>query len=233
MKQKYGREEVRFVRINGRVVPIRKRKAEGITALGTGAMISAGAALKSADIVKEAHQFYGRSANLRGASKLVFSKGSPTYRELIRNAAVTRIAGKRLARKGFGTLALGLGLGSALVTLGIKKLSPKNQTEEETMAKAATATGLVTAGALGIFGRKANLDGLVKIARKAKGKKAVDELFGLWSKNGIRKTTNTIRKYSRATYKGVKPKPKDVFKGKQQDLFGQKPFGMRKLLGKD
>jgi hypothetical protein len=227
------RSDIRFVRIGGRVIPIKKRKVQGVTAVGVGSLIAAGSAARSAEMVNTATQLYGRSANLRGASKLA-GKGSATYRELIRNAAVTRIAGKKLSRKGFGALALGLGVGSALVTLGIKKLSDKKDSDESVMAKAAAVTGAVTVGSLAIFGHKTRLGSLVKMSRIAKGKKPVEELFKIWSKSGMKKTANTIQKYAKTQYKGVKPKPKDIFKGKQQDLFGgNKPFGMKKLLGKD
>lgn len=231
----YREREVRFIRINGRVVPIKKRKIDGVAALGGAAAISTGAGIYAAESVKKSNFAYARSANLRGASKLVISKKAPAYMKLVRDSAEFRIAGKKLARHGFGALAFGVSTASALATLGVHKLSNKNTPEETKMAKSAAISGLITAAGLGVFGRKAKLGSLVKMARKANAKKPVSELFGLWSNQGVKRTAATIKKYSKTAYKGPKPKPKDAYRGTQQDLFGHSPkkFDIKNLLKKN
>lgn len=226
--------EVTFVRINGRVIPIKKRKLQAASAFGAAAILTTGGGLVAADMVKKANFAYGKSANLRGASKLVFSKAAPKYMSLIRESAALRIQGKAFARKGFGALAFGTATAAALASLGIKKLASKKDSDEEVMTKAATASAVAAGIGLAIFGRKTKLTGLVKLAKRSNPNKPVSELFGMWSRHGRKRTMATINKYGKTAYKGVKPKPTSVYNAKQVDLIPpEKKFDIRKWIKKN
>lgn len=202
-----------FRRINGRIIPIKRSSLKikkddykGASQIGAGAAISAASGIYAAKAIRKANFFYGRSANLRGASKLA-QAGSRIRSSLIKQSAISKLAGKAFAKKGFGALLAGTTLAAGLATVGTSKLL-KNRTSDEKKLATAGLVGSVASGVgFAMFGRRTKISSLAKLIKVANPKATVSSAFSMYSSQGAKKTMNTIRKFSSSTFsfgKGVK-----------------------------
>ena len=220
--------DVKFVRIRGRIVPIRKKQddAKGVAMIATGAATSIASGLYAGKQIQKANFAFARSANLRGAAKLVFSKKSPNYGGLIKQSAAFKMAGRSLTRKSSAALFIGTSIGGVLASVGANRIfNDKNRDKKSLKVE---SIGLAV-GALGLlpFGKMGKISGLVRSSIKSKS--AVKDIFSAWSKSGAAKSSSTVNKYAMSAYKGVKPKPKNIYDAKQLDMIPmEKKFNIKK-----
>jgi hypothetical protein len=226
--------DTKFIRKNGRIIPIRtKENATGAAMIASGTALSVASGILSGKELKKAEAAFGRSANLRGASKLVMGKSSinSTYNKIIRDSASFKIAGKKFSKRSSAILFAGTTIGGIVGSIGANRLLSESKKDKDGRALKVEAVGLVT-GLAGLvpFGKAAKLKSVLRLA---KSKTPVKEAFKAWSTQGARKTSETIRKYSSAGFKGTKAKSKDIFDAKPQDLFGKSPsFNLNKWIKK-
>ena len=207
-----------FRKINGRIVPIRSRgtkpkdttpatmssPTKEVVRAGAGFSIAAGSGYLGGKLINQSWKAYGRSANMRGLSKLIRGRVPEAVANGIRSdAARFKVTGKALSRRGFGILGLGLSIGAGMVVSSIKNMiDRKKVTDPELKATAITAGGAaVTALGLTVFGRKAGISH-IKSALKATGGMNVKNAYSAFTKFGQSKTRNIVRQYAAMAKKG-------------------------------
>lgn len=222
--------DVRFVRIRGRIVPIRKKQATGAAEIAAGSAISAAAAAKAASMVKTSWKAYGRSANIRGGIKLMKGRvpGSVVAGQY-RDAARFALAGKSLARKGFGLLSTGLLIGGGLASVGASKFSENSDTKQ---VLSDIASGVVVSGlGLALFKKRVGIKKVAGVLGKA-GDFSTKDALRSFSKVGSAKTRQTVRKYENIvkmkqrtkSERGLDMLNKQLKKRKKPEIPGQMKF---------
>jgi hypothetical protein len=112
--------QVRFVRIKGRVIPIRLKKKENRKMFGAGVKSAAGVStvlltkkLAEKDLSKS-FKFFRKGSDFAAMRKLV-SRKSPNRTKFIKESAKFKIKGKKFSKRGNFKLNLGIGIGSLLL----------------------------------------------------------------------------------------------------------------------
>lgn len=215
--------EVKFRRIGGRVVPIRskgsdftsdrKQLIKGSAQIATGSALSIGSGIYAGNLLKKANFAYGRSATLRGASKLLSGRGNK-YSDLLRQSASLKVKARSLTKKSSAVLFAGTTVAGIIGSLGANNVLKHNKSDERALKVESIGVGV---GLLGLapFGKIGRVANIVKRTNNPK------EIFKEWSKQGMRKTSDTISKFSKTKYKGQKPN-KSIYKATQQDMFSAK-----------
>jgi len=222
--------DVRFVRIRGRIVPIRKKQATGAAQVAAGAAISSAAAVKAASMVKTSWKAYGRSANIRGGIALMKGRvPSSVVAGQYKDAARFAVTGKSLARRGFGLLSVGLAIGGGIASVGASKFA-QNEDAKQTLSD--IASGVVVSGlAFKIFKSKVGIKKAAGVLGKAGSFKSRDAVRA-FSSVGSAKTRQTVRKYESIvrmkqrtkSEKGLDMLNKQLKKRKKPEIPGQMKF---------
>lgn len=195
--------DVIFRKINGRIVPIRKKDGSNPT-VGAG-KIAAGTAIgylgaKSATKdLKKSFSLFRKSAQITGLSKLA-GAGSATRSKFIKNAAKFKLGGIRAAKISKTKFGLALGVSSLVIGSGVTDLFPSaNEYKDEIGGAVGSAAGAVIAYKTGKkFGLKA---------------KNISDLFAGFSRTGRAKSSKKVRDIAKTAFD-----PKNVRKGTQLDL---------------
>jgi hypothetical protein len=195
-----------FRRINGRIIPIKrsslkikKTDIEGAGAAVGGTAVSIASGVYAAKAIRKANFFFGRSASLRGASHLA-GIGSATRSGLIRGASVAKIAAKTLTRRGFGALLLGTTAGGIAASWGTANLLKNRMSDEKKLAVAGTVASIASGIGFAAFGRMTKIGTLAKLVKVTNPKSTVSDAFSIYSREGAKKTMNTIKKYKATRY---------------------------------
>jgi hypothetical protein len=217
---------VKFVRIKGRIVPIKEKdtRAKGYAQLAAGAGISVASGVHAGKILRKATGAFSHSAKVRGASKLVMGKKSTTYLKLIKEAATYKTLGKSLTKKSSAALFIGTTVGGVLGSIGANNILKKGHSDERALKVEAIGVGIGTIGLLP-FGKAAKLS---KLGRFIGKKTSVKDAFNAYKASGMRKTSDTINKFSKTAYKGFKAKKGNVYNAKQVDMFGEKKLDIKR-----
>lgn len=195
--------DVTFRRINGRIVPIRKKDGSN-PKLGAGKIV-AGAAIgylgakSGTKDLKKSFSLFRRSSQILGLSKLA-QQGSATRSNFIRKAAKFKLGAikkTKISRTKFG---LALGVSSIVISSGVTDLfEMDNQVKDEVGGVVGSVVGAaITYRAAKRFGLKA---------------RNVTELFTGFSRTGRMMSNKKIRKISKTAFD-----PKRVRKGTQLEL---------------
>ena len=202
-----------FRRIRGRIVPIKKKKESnkipsvdntGKAAIAGGTALSIGSSVLAGKFINQSWKAYGRSANIRAGTKAMLNRvPKEIYSGQIKSAAAYKIAGKSMARKGFGLLSFGITAGSALAGYGVNRF--KNLDQEQSAALNTAITSGVASAGLYAFSRTSKLKAISK-AITSLSKTPVRDFFKSFSSAGKSKTSETIRAYSKFV-KTKKPSP--------------------------
>lgn len=214
--------DIVFRRINGRIVPIKKKGAQSdpLKKLSNlkrrkvtkddvksasvkgifGAGLSAGSISYASKILKKSNKAFRESATTRAASKLVVGTGGNVKNKLIRESAKSFIKGKSLSFKSKAVLAVGTGAASVLFGSAATDITPFEDIGDEVGNIFGAAT---VAGASLFFGRKF----------KIKGARSVQDVFSGYAKRGQAMTSAKIRNIAKTAYD-----PRRVKKGTQFDL---------------
>ena len=123
---------VRFIRKNGRIIPIfskeerERRKLQGGALAASGAVTAIGSGFAAGRIAKSATQ-NAKSASLftQAASKLSKSSANTVLRDkaIKRGARQLKITKNKLKLAKFGVRGIGFGVGSSLIGLGVTRLN--------------------------------------------------------------------------------------------------------------
>lgn len=199
--------EVKFIRVNGRIVPIKKKKdANNKKAAAKGAasaVVLAGSAKASSDMVKKSRPNFVKSAQLRGASKLA-GKGTKLRNKLIRKAAESKIKGLRFQSRAGIVLGLGTAISSIFASSAGADIFDDNKSGDEITAFATSAIPFI--GALAFR----------KLAKVRFGGNNPQKTFSNIQRFGQSQSRDIVRKFDKARFKGNKRKKR----GDQLDLFG-------------
>lgn len=192
------KEDVKFVRIRGRIVPIKKstidKKIVGSAQVAGGLAVSAASGAYAAKLFKQSYSAYKFSAHMRGLSKVFKSqRNASMYASAIKDASKLKVSGKGLALRAFGIASLGSTIGSTLAGYGGLKLS---ENKEKSLG-IASAFGAIGSGVgLAILARKANVGHIANAFKLANPKSKVSDAFKLWSSTGSMRTHNVVSNYS-------------------------------------
>lgn len=215
--------DILFRRINGRIVPIKKtinsieeaKKAikktsksdvPALAQVGAGFGVAGVGGHYGGKMIRRSWDAYRSSAHIRGSIKEILSiKPNIDVTSLYKEAAAFKVAGKALANRGFGLLAVSGVIGSSLAGYGAYKyLKNKNKVNDgKAYSIASGAAALASGAGVALFARKAKIKHIVS-ALRATGKTSVSDIYGSWSKYGQERTRKTIRKYSDIAASGAK-----------------------------
>ena len=147
---------VRFIRKNGRIIPIfskeerERRKLQGAGLVAGGTAVAASAGFASGRVARSATQ-NARSAKLFTDAARTLSKTSSNNplrdRAIKRGARQLKITKGKLQLAKFGVRGIGLGIGSAVVGLGLTKINEgiSGNRDGIAMQTVAQSAGIVTA----------------------------------------------------------------------------------------
>lgn len=187
------RTDIKFVRIRGRIVPIRQKQATGASQIAAGTLIASASAAKAASLVKDSWKSYGRSANIRGGIKLIRGRvPSIILNQSYKDAARFSMTGKVLAKRGFGLLSLGVAAGGALASVGASKFADKQDTKQ--MLSDFAAGVLVSGISVAIFKKKVGIKKAAGVIQRA-GSIRPKDLLKSFSSTGAAQTRQTVKKY--------------------------------------
>lgn len=208
--------DIVFRRINGRIVPI-KRKIEEISdikkiakktsrkdipalaTVGAGFGVSAGGGLYAGKMIKNSWNAYRSSAHLRGEIKVLKSiRPSASNAFLYKEASKFKLAGKALATRGFGLLAVSGLVGSSLAGYGAYKYLDKKVDSTKAFSVASTVGAVASGAGIAIFARKAKVKHLISALRATGKTTGVDagDISKAWSRYGQERSRATIKKYA-------------------------------------
>lgn len=185
--------DVKFVRIRGRIVPIRKKDSnsadpqKGAIKTGGGVAIGIASAVSASKDLKRSFGFYNKTTNLRSASKLA-TFGSNTYSKLITKASKAKLSARtfrNLSRKKFG---VGLAISTALISSGVSDFFRKDSDiRDEVSGAIGTAAGAaIVATTAKKFGIRAS---------------SVGDLFVGFNRIGRARSMDKIRRISKTKFK--------------------------------
>jgi len=209
-------KNVRFIRKNGRLIPIRVNKnkkdlKKGAVKAVASAAVVAGSAAGAAKLVNKSRPNFIKSAQLRGASKIV-SKGTLKNR-LIRQSAKAKIKGLTFQSRagtllGLGTLAASLLAGSAAGDIF----------KGDSKADEAASFISSTLPFLGVLAFK-------KFSKIKVSGKSVSDVFRKIQKQGQSQSRSIVKKFEKTAFKAGRVK-----KGDQLELFQNKNKDILKFL---
>lgn len=220
-----------FRRINGRIIPIKRKdlslsgdhkKGVAITAGGGAVAIASGFA--AAKIVRKATFSYRRSASLRGASLLAM-KGSAKRSSLITAAAAAKVVGKKLSNRGFGLLLAGTTIGAGLASYGVSKALGNKSSKERKVAIGGTVASVVAGLGIASFGRMTKMSALSRFVKVTNPKQTINKAFDIYSKEGAKKTLHTIKKFSTQTFSFGKSAAAQNIKASKSTMPSAAAFG--------
>lgn len=214
-------KEVKFVRIRGRIIPIKNKGFEkkdivntGLVATGLG--VSAGSGLYSANLFKKSYGAYNLAAHLRGLSKVNKSVGSKLYSTMIKDAAKVKVAANGMSIRAFGVASLGATIGSTLAGYGALNLT-KDRANKETSFGVASALATIGSGlGLAILAKKAKVGHIAKAFTVASPKSKVSDAFKVWSNTGSMRTANLVNKYDEIAKRINKDSLKKINKARKK-----------------
>lgn len=196
------KSDVQFRRINGRIVPIRKKVNltgkdilnAGAVAAGLGA--SAASGVIAAKQFKQSYRAYNTAAHARGVSKLLFARKIPVYAEAVKTAARSKVFAKGISKRAVAVALAGSTVGSYLAGLGGLGLA-KDRADQTTAFSVSAGLGIAGSGlGLAILAKKAKVGHMATAFRAASPQQKVGEAFSMWNMMGQRKSSNLIAKYS-------------------------------------
>lgn len=205
-----------FRRINGRIVPIKKKIEEisdikkiakktsrkdlpAIVTVGAGFGVAGAGGIYAGKMIRNSWNAYRSSAHLRGEIRVLKSiRPSANNAFLYREASKFKLAGKALASKGFGILAVTGLVGSSLAGYGAYKYLDKKTSGEKAFSVASTAGALASGAGIALFARKAKVKHLISALRATGKTTGVDagDISKAWSRYGENRSRATIKKYS-------------------------------------
>lgn len=199
--------DVKFIRVNGRIVPIKKKKdanKKKAAAKGVASAVALGASAKvSSDMVKKSRPNFVKSAQLRGASKLA-GKGTKLRNDLIKRSAKAKIKGLRFQSRAGLVLGLGTAISSIFASSAGADIFDDNKSGDEITAFATSTIPFL--GALAFR----------KLAKVRFGGNNPQKAFSNIQRFGQSQSRDIIRKFDKAKFKGNNRKKR----GDQLDLFG-------------
>lgn len=205
--------DIVFRKINGKIVPIKtainsakevekvakktgKKDLPALATVGAGFGVAGVGGVVAGKMLRQSWNAYRSSAHIRGSIKEIlairpYMKPNSLYKE----ASAFKVAGKALANRGFGVLAVSGLIGSSLAGYGAYKYL-NNKTKDTNAFAVASTTGAVASGlGLALFAKKAKIKHIVS-ALKATGKVSIGDISKSWSKYGEARTRATIKKYA-------------------------------------
>jgi hypothetical protein len=234
-----------FRRVNGRIIPMKRKTSSGkekpasfkkpvsnAIAVGTGFGVSAFSGYQAGGMIKDSWKAYGRSARIRGSIKLMKGRvPESVINNSYKDAAKFALAGKSLARRGFGVLSLGIAAGGSLAAIGAWGLGEKKLNDRQNLALNTVVTTATTATALALFQKKAKIPKIAEALKRSGGFKPKDFL-NVFSKMGQQKTRETLRSYETLiktkkmskSEKGINILNRQMRKRKKKDNPGQMKF---------
>lgn len=195
--------DITFRKINGRIVPIRKKDGSNPT-VGAG-KITAGAAIgylgasSATKDLKKSFSLFRKSAQITGLSKLA-QAGSSTRSKFIKNAAKFKLGGIKKARISKTKFGLALGISSLVISSGVTDFFPSSNEYKDEIS---SAVGSVVAAGIAYKAGK-------KFGLKARN---ISDLFSGFSRTGRMKSGKKVRDIAKTAFN-----PKNVRKGTQLDL---------------
>ena len=208
--------DIVFRRINGRIVPIKKKLEDvkeikttfkktsrkdipALATVGAGFGVSIGGGYQSGKIIRNSWNAYRSSAHLRGEIKTLKSirpNINPAF--LYKESAKFKLAGKALATKGFGLLAVSGLVGSSIAGYGAYKYLDKKTDSAKAFSIASTIGAVASSAGIAIFARKAKVKHLISALRATGKTTGVDarDISKAWSRYGEERSRATIKKYS-------------------------------------
>lgn len=213
--------DISFRRINGRIVPIKnaigkakdvkkiaqsttKKDIANLATVGAGFGVAGAGGYYGGSMIKKSWNAYRTSAHIRGSIKEILSiKKGMKVNALYKEASAFKVAGKALANRGFGLLAVSGLVGSSLAGLGAYKYLNKKTDDTTAFSVASTAGAIASGAGLALFAKKAKISHIVS-ALKATGKTHVSDISKAWSSYGEARTRKTINKYASMANSGTK-----------------------------
>lgn len=215
--------DVVFRRIGGRIVPIKKKIGEikdantivkktsrkdipALATVGAGFGVSIGGGYQAGKTIRNSWNAYRSASHLRGEIKVLKSirpNINPAF--LYKESAKFKLAGKALATKGFGLLAVSGLIGSSVAGYGAYKYLDKKTDSTKAFSVASTVGALASGAGIAIFARKAKVKHLISALRGTGKVTGVDarDISKAWSRYGEERSRATIRKYSDIASSGV------------------------------
>lgn len=202
-----------FRKIHGRIVPIRtainsakevekvakrsgKKDLPAVAMVGTGFGIAGLGGHYGGKMIRQSWNAYRTSAHLRGSIKEIISiRPSMKPASLYKEASAFKVAGKALANRGFGLLAVSGLVGSSIAGYGAYKYLRKKTDDTKAFSIASTAGAIASGAGIALFARKAKIKHIVS-ALRATGKVNISDMSKAWSTYGEARTRATIKKYA-------------------------------------
>lgn len=194
--------DIQFRRINGRIIPIRKKTnlsgkdILNASAVAVGIGASAASGVIAAKQFKQSYKAYNVAAHARGVSKLLFARKIPVYTEALEAAARSKVFAKGISKRAVAVALAGSTAGSYLAGLGGLGLV-KDRTDQTTAFSVSAGLGLLGSGlGLAILAKKAKVGHVATAFKAVSPQQKVGEAFSMWNMMGQRKSSNLIAKYS-------------------------------------
>jgi len=182
-------KKVRFIRVKGRIIPIRGKRAEtkkGYAKISAGILAGGAGAASASKNLKSSFGSFRKSSEFLGLSRLV-AKGSKTQSSFIKKAAVSKLRGIKLTNKARTKFGLAIGISSLLLGSGVNDLFKKDSNIRDEVSGIA---GTVGAGLIvGAVGKKFGI--------KATG---INELFSGFARQGRKLSKMKISRVSRTRF---------------------------------
>jgi hypothetical protein len=208
-----------------------KDQKKGVAITGAGGVVAVASGYSAAKIIRKATFSYGRSASLRSAS-LFAMKGSAKRASLIKASAAAKVVGKGLSNKGFGLLLAGTTIGAGLASYGISKSLDKKVSNEKKIAVAGTIASVVAGLGIASFGRMTKMSALSRFTKVTNPKQTIAKAFDIYSKEGAKRTYNTIKKFSTQTFSFGKSSAAQNIKASKSSVPSAAAFGNVKKMRK-
>ena len=150
--------DVRFIRVRGRVVPIRKKEktnkyASASAKISSGVAIGALTSKAGLTDLKKSWFSYNKSSDFKAMMKLV-KRGSTKRNELRTTSAAFKVLGKGFSKRGNLKIKFGLTLGGLAVGSGISDLFKGTKARDYGDEVSGVFAAGLTAASISLIGRK-------------------------------------------------------------------------------
>lgn len=187
-------KDVVFIRKNGRIIPIRKRKddAQNVATLGAAAAISYGSGKQAVLNLSKSRFSYSKAAHFKGVKELV--RPGPMKDFFRTTSATFKVLGKKFAYRSQAFAIGGAVISSALAARAVYGLAKDRITDEKASALSTAGAGIVAGIGLGMLAKKVGITVPIRSSDLKGAFKATSEIFKKYSSEGARKSAEVYNK---------------------------------------
>jgi len=176
------RKDVTFIRVNGRIIPIRRKDAGiGAAEVAASAAVAAGSGHAAAKMLSKSHRFFRSSSRYRAFSKI---NTLPVHAAMRTVAAKHFVKGLRFAARSKWTILAGVAVSAALAGAASDRLAPKADAHKKALFSIAAPVIAVLA-----FNRRT---ALAHVALRSPLKDSIKNAFAAYAARGRTRTREAV-----------------------------------------